>query len=734
MIAGLVISLFCYGITPQMPLSIATTDDGLAVFANPAGLGMNRSLEFYYLYNFQTQAFLNNNSFVLTSGPIGGFIEPRPLRYGLALGIKQDEVFGGVRFVRDSVAHWDLGAMVRPNKWLSIGGLWQGVNRNFGRVGIGAGVRPFGPRLTFFAETYLKPLQPFIGFQAEPIAGVDIGARVKMGGEDRVNFALGVNLSLGRFGLGFCGVNRPAELGGVLRLSQEFRHQVFTSGRRYLEIGLNEEVVEQKPGFSLMALKRARTTYSLLELLKKAEDERTVRAVVLKLKDENLGFTQAQELRTGIIRLKKQNKQVWVYARDFGIAGYLLALGADKIILHPLGNVVIPGVSAQATFLKGALDKLGLKVEAHRRGKYKSAVEAFTEDSMSGENKEQMQALVDGIYEEFVLAVSDGRSLSRAQVESLIGQGFFRAEQAKALGLIDTFLYEDELDSIVKKGLRGLLRLEERGLASKREFNYRWDEPAGIAVIYVNGSIVQGESGTDFLTGERRAGSETVCRAIREARQDKRVKGIVLRVDSPGGDGVASDAIWRELALVKGKKPVVVSMGSLAASGGYYVSCNGTKIFALPGTITGSIGVFSLRLVTEGLYNKLGVRRQVVKKGEHADAVGDVRELTPAEDSIFQEQIDWFYQHFVEKVAKGRSLSYEQVDAVAQGRIWLGRDAKVLGLVDSLAGFMQAIEFCQEKAGLRGDYQVRFFPQAKVSIGSFLGERLERVLIDIFNR
>lgn len=734
MISNFLVSLVFFSITPQLPLSIATTDDGLAVFANPAGLGKGRGLEFYYLYNFQSQAFLNNNSFVLSNGPIGGFIEPRPLRYGVALGIGQDGFFGGIRYVRDSVVHWDLGAMVRPKKWLSIGGLWQGVNRDFGRVGLGAGVRPFGPRLTVFAESYLNPFQPFFGFQAEPVSGVDIAARLRLGGEDKINFALGVNLSLGRFGLGFSGVPRPAELGGIVRLSQEFRHQVFTGGRRYLEINLQEPVVEEKPGFSLLGLRRARTTYSLLRLLQKAEKEPGVKAVVLKVKNEDIGLAQAQELRSAIINLKKRNKQVWVYAQDLGMVGYLFAAAADRVVLHPLGSVIIPGVSAQATFLKGALEKLGLKVEAHRHGKYKSAVEAFTEDSMSAENREQLQALVDGIYEEFLLAISESRNLSSEQVESLIGQGLFRAEQAKASGLIDTFLYEDELDSMVKRDFRGWGRLGEKGLANKRDFSYHWDEPAGIAVIYVNGSIVQGESGTDFLTGERRAGSETVCRAIKEAGKDKRTKGIVLRVDSPGGDGVASDAIWREVNLIREKKPVVVSMGGLAASGGYYVACNGSKIFALPGTITGSIGVFSLRLITEGLYNKLGIRRQVVKKGERADAFGDTRELTPAEDSMFQEQIDWFYQEFVKKVAKGRNLTYEQVDSVAQGRIWLARDAKGLGLIDSLAGFMEAIEHCRERAGLKGDYQLRFYPQARMGIGSLLGERLENIFLDIFRR
>ncbi|MGQ9708423.1 MAG: signal peptide peptidase SppA [bacterium] len=730
----ILIQMLVLGITPQLPISIATTDDGLAVLANPSGLGMRRGLEFYYLYNFQHQEFLNNNSFLLSCGPLGFFIEPKPLRYGLALGVKQEQFLGGVRLVRDSIIRWDLGTMVRPWPWFSIGGMWQGFNRSLGRVGIGAGVRPFGSRLTFFAESYFNPVQPFVGFQAEPIPGVEFAGRMKIERTKQVNFAAGVSISLGRIGLGFCGVPSPAELAGVVRISQEFRRSVFPGVKRYLEINLSEPVLDQRPGFSLMGLRRARTTYSLLEVLRKAEEEPSVKGIILKLGNENMSFAQAQEFRSALLKLRQEGKRVWVYAQNLGMVGYYLASGADQIILHPMGDVVIPGVTLRSTFLKGALEKLGLKAEAHRRGRYKSAVEVFTEDSMSTENEEQLQALVDGWYDEFIKATGEGRGLSAEEMESLIGQAFFRAEPAKTTGLIDTFLFEDELDSLVKREFRDARKISEKVLTGKRDFNYNWVEPEKLAVIYITGNIVLGESGTDFLTGEQRAGSKTLSRAIRDAGNAKKVKGILVRVDSPGGDGIAADAIWREVELVKKKKPVVVSMGGLAASGGYYVSCNATRIFALPGTITGSIGVFSLRLITEGLYNKLGIRRRVVKRGEHADALSDFRELTAVEDSILQDQIDWFYEQFISKVARGRNLTLEWVDSVAQGRVWLGRDARQLGLVDSLGGFIEAIEFCREKAGLRKDFEVISYPQPRRGIGAFLGEKIELLLGNILER
>ncbi len=727
----LVLSLI-FGLTPELPLSIATTDDALAVFANPAGLGTGRGTEFYYIYNFQRQPFFNNNTFVLSLGPVAGFVEPAPLRYGVALGMRREGFLAGVRLVRDSITHWDVGALVRPWSWLSLAGTWQDLNRNCGRVGVGAGVRPFGPRLTLSAETYLNPWQPFVGLEVEPVDGFRFAGRAKLSGG--FGFVTGVMINFGRAGIGFNGVAKLAQAGGMLRFGQEIRRSVFTGGRRYLDLKLAEPVEDQRPGFSLMGTRRVRTTYSLLDLLRRAKEDRAVKGLLLRIENENMSFARAQEVRAALVDFKNSGKQIWVYAPNLGMVGFYLASGADRIILHPMGGVVIPGVSARTTFLKELLEKLGVKVQVHRYGEYKSAVEAFTEESLSVANREQLQALVDGIYEDFINATSTGRNLSSAEMESLVGRAFFRADEAMALGLIDTVCYEEELDSLLARGFKRTRRVDEKSFARQKFFSDRWDEPGKIAVIYVTGSINTGESGSDFLTGDVRAGSTTIVRAIKEAVNDRRVKGIVLRVDSPGGDGYASDLIWYALKRARLKKPVVVSMGGVAASGGYYVSCPADKIFALPGTITGSIGVFSLRLITEGLYNKIGVRRQVVKRGEHADALSDLRELTPEEDSILQGEIDWFYQQFVQKVAEGRGLSVEQVDSVARGRVWLAEDARRFGLVDSLAGLLEAIDFCREKAGLGRDYDVVFYPRPKAGLGSLPAGLFERLFFELLGR
>ncbi|MCR4423131.1 MAG: signal peptide peptidase SppA [candidate division WOR-3 bacterium] len=731
---GTIVLAWILTVTPEMPLSIAHTDDGLAIFANPAGLGTERGFEFYYLYDFQPQAFLSNNSFALRIGTLGVFLEPEPLRYGLALGAKQDNLLAGVRLVRDSLTHWDIGAMVRFGKWVSLGGVWQDLNHKGGRLGAGAAVRPFGSRFTIFSESYFNPFQPFAGFEVEPVSGLKFKIRAKLGTGEDFGFLAGLTLSLGRFGVGVLGSPKPQRVAGEVRISQDLYRSILPPRKRFLEWRLSEHVADQKPGFSLMGAGKVRTTYALLDLVKRAKDDRVLTGMVLRLEGENLSFAQAQELRQALADFRAAGKKVWVYAPSLGMIGYYLASAADKVIVHPMGDVVIPGVSVQAQFIKGALDKLGIKTETYRFGKYKSAVEMFTEETLSVYNREQLQALVDGIYEDFIQTVSAGRSLDTKTMESLVGRALFRADEAKALGLVDTLCYEDELDSLIRLAFKGRQKIDEKFLQRAEIVQDQWGEPAQIAVIYITGSIVRGESRTNFLTGEQEVGSTTVCRAIKQAGKDKKVKGVVLRVDSPGGDGFASDLIWRELELVKKKKPVVVSMGTLAASGGYYVSCNADKIFALPGTITGSIGVFNLRLITEGFYNKLGIRRQTVKRGEHADLLSDIREATPEEDSIIQSQIDWFYNQFITKVAKGRGLTLEGVDSVAQGRVWLAKDARRFGLVDSLGGLIEAIEFCREKAKLGRDYRLEFYPKRRFGLGSLLEQRFEQLLFDVMGR
>jgi protease-4 len=709
-------------VTPQMPLSLATTDDARAVFANPAGLAVARENDFLYFYNAHKGEFSHNHSFALNLGGLGGFWEPKPSRYGLALGIGSRTVMSGLRMVRDTVTRWDMGAMTRPARWLSLGAVWQNCTRNWGWVQLGAALRPLGSRLTLFAETQsLAWSQYAVGFEAEPVNGLGIACRVMPDPNLRsTKLCAGLSLGLGRTGIEFVTARPPSELGLALRLGSRRPTALVPGPRRYLELKLHEQVVDQKPGFSLAGAGPARLTWTLLSTIDRAAQDRSVRALVLELDGASMSFAQAQELRQALARFKAQGKKVYVYAPHLHMLGYYIASVADKIVSHPLGEVWIPGMSAQAVFLKGTLEKLGLKVNYTRHGRYKSAVEMFSEDSLTPDNREQLQALVDAAYDEFVRAASDGRRLPRETIEARVNHGFFLAARSQAVGLIDTVCYRDELDSLLKTELAGLRRCSDHDYARQEERGSEWQEPPTIAIVYALGSIRTGESGTDFLTGEQSMGANTMVRAIRAARKDRRVKAIVLRINSPGGDGYASDLIWRELELARKKKPLIVSMGSVAASGGYYIACNSRRVFALPGTVTGSIGVFSLKFVTEGLYNKLGARRETVKRGERADAMSDLRELAPEEDSLLQDMVDDFYRQFVAKVAQGRGLSVEKVDSVGQGRVWAGTDAHAAGIVDTLGGLLDAVEYAKEQAGLK-DCSFVFYPKPRADFLSRAG-------------
>jgi protease IV len=732
-IAGLTV-LLAFAVTPQMPLSLAGTDDALAVLSNPAGLAVRPGSEFYAIYNFRPtpwSEFFTNTTFLAEAGPLAAYWEPNPSRYGVALGMGGNGVYSGIRFRRDSLSRWDLSALARPFKQVSFGATWNDINHDWGRLGLGAAVRPVGNRFTLFTETDLiTPLRPMAGFEAEPVNGLKLGLKVFFAehAED-TRYVGGVSLGLGKAGIGAVVTDDLGETGGYLRIGSAVQRTFVTGGNRYVEIEMDEQIADRKPGFSLSS-GNVRTSWQLLDLIDRARKDGSVKALVLRVDGMSASFAQLQELRQALAGFRAQGKKVVVYAPSLGMGSYYVASVADQVWAHPLGDVTIPGMSMGTIFLKGTLEKLGIQFDGTRHGKYKSAIETFTEDSLTPPNREQFEAYLDAPYGEFLQAAAAGRHVTRDSMEALVNVGFFNAVEARKNGLVDMVCYHDQIDSLLKKELKGLSKVSEKDYLADVVRSEDWTSMPAIAIVYATGDIAAGESRTDFLTGTVTMGAQTMVRAIRQARQDKRVKAVVLRIDSPGGDGFASDMIWRELDLCRQKKPVVVSMAGVAGSGGYYIACNASRIFALPTTLTGSIGVFNSRFVTEGLYNKLGARRQTVKRGEHADAMSDIRAMTPEEDSMMQAQVDYFYHQFVQKVATGRKMSFEKVDSIGQGRIWSGLDAKRIGIVDSLGGFLDAVGYAKQVAKLKDcDYLV--LPASKTGFGATLSGFAEEQILNI---
>jgi protease-4 len=376
---------------------------------------------------------------------------------------------------------------------------------------------------------------------------------------------------------------------------------------------------------------------------------------------------------------------------------------------------------ADASFYKGTLDKLKIHADMEHIGAYKSASEQWTRDSMSDAQRRATDSILDSIYGQIVGTIAESRKLTPAQVRSAIDKGLLTPEEAKSTGMVDGLLYDDEVESELKKKFGDYTELRIRAYKKSGSWPARRNR---IAVISASGAIISGKGGTSSFGGEF-IGSDSLCRTLREVREDRGIRAAVLRVDSPGGSGVASDAIWREVELLKEEKPLIVSMGDVAASGGYYISMGADAIVAEPATITGSIGVISGKYNLRGFYEGwIGLHRDQIKRGENADLFTDYQGFTEAQRAIVRAQIETFYREFVHKAATGRGKKDEEIDRIAQGRIWTGAQAKENGLVDELGGLDTAVEIAKKKAGLASSESVTLesYPRRKGLFQSLSGD------------
>ena len=440
------------------------------------------------------------------------------------------------------------------------------------------------------------------------------------------------------------------------------------------------------------------------------------------------GFAALKEVREALEAFKAAGKPVKAYLDFAGTREYYLASVADELVLDPYGAVVMPGLASQPMFFTGAFEKFGVGVQVTRVGKYKSAVEPYTLKQMSPENRAQIQKLLDDVWADITVAVEGARKLPAGAIQKAVDEkGLLRAEDAAKLKLVDRVAYLDEVLAELKTAtgrqgsdepfkqiaIKDYARLVSTGGAvAKRDGEGKIELGAGkgrIAIVYAEGEIVDGTGNEEGLVY-----GEKTSRMLRRIREDNGISAVVLRVNSPGGIVTASDAILRELRLIHKDKPVIVSMGTVAASGGYWISTASDHIFAEPTTITGSIGVYGLFLNFQGLANdKLGLTFDTVKTGRFADAATIVRPKTDAELAIFQESVDWVYDQFISKVTDARKLDRKVVEEIAQGRVWSGTEALKLKLVDELGGLSEAVKLAAAKAELGDNYRVSEYPRRK---------------------
>ncbi|HIJ64654.1 MAG TPA: signal peptide peptidase SppA [Candidatus Hydrogenedentes bacterium] len=458
----------------------------------------------------------------------------------------------------------------------------------------------------------------------------------------------------------------------------------------------------------------------VVEALEKAAKDDRVVALVARVGAVPTGLARIQELRDAVTMFRASGKKAVAYAETLGEFGpgngaYYLATAFDKVYLQPTGSVGLTGLIYEQPFVSGTLEKLGIEPRLDSRLEYKSAKNMFTERAFTPPHKEALEKVMESQFTQIVRGIAAARGLTEKEVRALVDRGPFLATEALEAKLVDGLLYRDEVYAAARKeaghGAEFLYLLKYLGRVGRP--HVKGDT---IALIHGAGAIIRGKSKFDPLFGGAVMGPDSVAAAFRAAVKDKNVKAILFRVDSPGGSAVASDTIWRESVRAKeAGKPVIVSMGNVAGSGGYYVAMSANKIVAQPGTITGSIGVLAGKMLTSGFWEKLGVSWDELHTSPNATMWTGMRDYTPEQWERFQAFLDDFYDGFTDKVAQGRGLPKEKVLEIAKGRIWTGEDAKALGLVDELGGLSTALRLAKEAAGIPKGVEVRLktFPREK---------------------
>ena len=519
--------------------------------------------------------------------------------------------------------------------------------------------------------------------------------------------------------------------------------------KKYVEFTLGGTYTDTKTvsTFGTSSTKTLRGLFKKLDILK-TDDE--IAGIIFKIDSVSVGWATLQEIRNKLHEFREAEKETIGYLESGGNAEYLLAAAMERVVLMPTGSLNLTGLRAEVLFYKGLLDKLDIEADMLAMGKYKSGVEPYLRDGMSDAFRESMTALLDDLYAQLLAHIAENRDGITAEgVSDLVNRGPFTAEEAQQEKLVDTRQYYDELLDALKtasqdedvqvvkpdyerkrkvpdmNSFAGLMQLlsmlnpPQRARTSTAENQ--------IALIYASGPILPDID--SFFASMPVITPETLKEAFVKARTDDSVRAVVLRIDSPGGSALASDLIWREVVLTQRKKPVVVSMGDVAASGGYYIAMAAGTIVAHPSTLTGSIGVFGGKLNMKGFYNKIGLTKEIIAHGQNATLYSDYGGFTPTERERVEKMMKTVYKDFVNKAATGRSKSFDDIDEIAQGRVWTGKQAKALGLVDELGGLNTALSIAKEQAGFAADDKVNLIvlPRQK----PFLEELMERMVEDM---
>ncbi len=728
---------------PDVPCADVTGPEGVVL--NPAALFINKPLGLHFYHTSPKDKLKGDDAILISMSGIGfGYQRLRRglseivSRYDFALSSRViRNVYTGLSYTYyksalkpiDKSHSWNFSLLTHLNRFASVSAEVQNLNQQeyFGvKTDLGyrlsAALHPVGERVTIGGN-----LQ-FYGKQDIEDASWRVSARVAAarglvlygGLDDKHTFGVGMEL---RFGEGFLGTegffdDETNHLGTTAYTGYTLarRENAISGVGKVLLLDVSGDIPEERSS-GLFLFRSGRTMYQKLAAIKAAQHDRQIKGILLTVKNPAVGWGKLTDLRRAITDFRRTGKTVICY---LGMApsngSYYLASAADQVYMLPVDALNLTGLRAEVTFYKGTLDKIGVEPQIEKLGEYKNYPNVFTDTTLVPPHREALEALLDDLYAQLVSEIAPDRRLTTTQLQKIIDTGPFTSVQAESLGLVDGRYYPADLERRLPELFGGNFPLISADVyQSTPLYRERYGEPPEIALISVAGSITAGNSGSTLIDGST-AGSATVSRAIRQASDDRAVKAIVMRLDTPGGDARASDLIWGELATARKRKPVIVSMSDVCASGGYYIASASDKMFLEPTTITGSIGVFYGKANMEGLYRKLGMTTETIVRGKHANMYSMKSGFTSEERQIVRRQVRDLYDNFVSIVAENRSLSKDSVNQIARGRVWSGKHALSIGLADASGGVLDAIAEARTRAGINDDYyQVVELPQRRFS-------------------
>ncbi len=693
--------------------SVANTDGMQVTRVNPAGLAYGRAGGFGYQAMYDKEGFLRDYTLYFNSDNLG-------YSYRRSEGTDYHRLSSAAEVFNNFYlgSHWDwvedhfadgsagFSMLYRPIDWVSVGGTAQILNNSEEHVyRAGLGLRPLIDRVTLTADIVYTDDEwsdPIYGIQVEPVNGLYMGASYE---SDSETVGLSIALSADNSQVGTIGYTNDdnkfvnGEMFVHLSDRQYRKPCIMFFKKKYYDWNMRGEVVEREAvsNFGMIRIiddEQIRLV-KMIDKIRTLRDDEHVDGLLIRSSNLSANFANYYELREELLRFKDAGKEIVFYFDSISNSHYAFAASvADRIYMNPVGEVDLRGLSMSMPYLKDLLAALGIEVINFQSHEYKTAGNMFSENGMTEAEREALTTVLDGIYDEFVAMIESGRGgkLS-ADARKLIDQGPYRADQAFDLGLIDGIIYNDEiLETLADNAM-----FYPRYTSKPMPVEWAMDSEKNVALIYAVGDIHTGSGKPG-----KSIGSDTMCKAIREARKNPMIKGLIVRVNSGGGSALASDMIAREIKLFKETgRPVIFSFGAVAGSGGYYIAVYGDEIIADPMTITGSIGVMGVIPNIEELLKKIKVNIDTIRRGEHADIGSLTRKMTDEEKDKLNDTIGYYYDVFVKHVADGRGMTVEEVHAIAQGRIWTGRQALENGLVDDLGGLHTAFEHMMERLGVK---------------------------------